>query len=932
MKRAPSNPEIRRIMRNPKSKVGNPKEVRTAKTKALASRLIGFCILQSAFGLSCLAQGTAFTYQGRLDDGTNPAAGIYDLRFSIHDLPSGGSVVGGPVTNSATVVSNGLFTVTLDFGTGVFNGAGRWLEIGVRANGAALFTDLTPRQQITATPYAVTASNVTGIVPATQLSGILAAAQLSGTYTGAVAFENAANSFAGSGSGLASVNAVTLGGLTASQFWRTTGNSGTSPANFLGTTDNQPLELRVGGQRGLRLQPGHNQIPSILSGSLSNVISAGAAGAAIGGGNMNFIESFPFAESDFAVIGGGSSNTIGSFSFNAVIGGGFQNDLEPNTYFSTIAGGLQNRVGTLARHSSISGGRNNALDQLVDAATIGGGANNFIGGYSDFAAIGGGEKNFIGTNAQYSAISGGWENMIGAEVFYGNVGGGQRNRITGGRNGAIAGGAGNLIEGASGAISGGRLNGIRGADDSVIGGGFGNTIQTNANTSVIAGGGGNEIQNDASTSFIGGGSNNKVGTNASSSVIGGGGINNIQRDADHATIGGGQLNTIGPAAERSVIAGGDGNSVGAAAAAVGGGALNVIETNATQSVIAGGGGNRVKEGAPSATIGGGLLNIVGGGASTIAGGQRNSSINEGSTTSGGGQNTNTGFYATIPGGAFNVAAGEYSFAAGQRAKANHDGAFVWADSQDADFASTANNQFLIRASGGVGIGTADPKVLLHLRNTGPVMLLQDTASAANQAGYVGFWNNASVETGWVGFGTPGSPNFSVRNARSSGNILLLPGSGGRVGISRTPVVNALEVEGNASKTTSGSWLANSDGRIKTDIAAITNALATLGRVRLVSFRYTDAYRAAHPIIPDKHYLNVVAQEFREVFPGEVKSSGEKLPDGSDEILQVDTHPLTIYSAAAIQELNRKLEETRAENAELKQRLGALEKLVHEKTN
>ena len=82
---------------------------------------------------------------------------------------------------------------------------------------------------------------------------------------------------------------------------------------------------------------------------------------------------------------------------------------------------------------------------------------------------------------------------------------------------------------------------------------------------------------------------------------------------------------------------------------------------------------------------------------------------------------------------------------------------------------------------------------------------------------------------------------------------------------------------------------------------------------------------------------MIAQEFQRVFPESVKKSGEKLPNG-DEILQVDTYPLTIYSAAAVQELHRKvsqdeaalrkeLERRDAENAELKQRLAALEKIV-----
>ena len=89
--------------------------------------------------------------------------------------------------------------------------------------------------------------------------------------------------------------------------------------------------------------------------------------------------------------------------------------------------------------------------------------------------------------------------------------------------------------------------------------------------------------------------------------------------------------------------------------------------------------------------------------------------------------------------------------------------------------------------------------------------------------------------------------------------------------------------------------------------------------RLVDFKYTDDYRAAHPGIADKRYLNVIAQEFARVFPDHVQSSGEKLPDGSD-ILQVDTYPLTIYSAAAVQELHR---ENQALKSKIAQQDGTL---------
>ncbi len=135
---------------------------------------------------------------------------------------------------------------------------------------------------------------------------------------------------------------------------------------------------------------------------------------------------------------------------------------------------------------------------------------------------------------------------------------------------------------------------------------------------------------------------------------------------------------------------------------------------------------------------------------------------------------------------------------------------------------------------------------------------------------------------------------------------------GKLGVKRTAVNNTLEVEGNASKSTASNWLANSDRRIKTNISTISDGLEKINQVRLVDFRYTEEYLQAHPSIENRSYLNVIAQEFEKVFPEHVKESGEFLPDGSP-ILQVDTYPLTIYSAAAIQELHQ-------ENTELKKRL------------
>ena len=172
------------------------------KTKLLRRALALLLLSTISSQLStCFAQATAFTYQGGLNSGANPATGSYDLRFAIYDAVSAGAQQGSLVTNAATGVSNGLFTVTLDFGN-VFPGANRWLEIAVRTNGAATFSLLTPRQQLTPVPHAIfatAASNVLGSVPLAQLPTSLVTNGATGV--------NITGTFSGNGAGMTNLNA-----------------------------------------------------------------------------------------------------------------------------------------------------------------------------------------------------------------------------------------------------------------------------------------------------------------------------------------------------------------------------------------------------------------------------------------------------------------------------------------------------------------------------------------------------------------------------------------------------------------------------------------------------------------------------------------------------------------------------------------------------
>lgn len=132
------------------------------------------------------AQGTGFTYQGALNNGGAPANGFYDFEFSLYPNSAGtGAKVGSTISATDVGVTNGLFSLALDFG-GVFSGNDTWLAVSVRSNGVGSYTSLTPLQELTPTPYAIfaaTASNVSGTLPATQISGTIPLSQLPATLS-----------------------------------------------------------------------------------------------------------------------------------------------------------------------------------------------------------------------------------------------------------------------------------------------------------------------------------------------------------------------------------------------------------------------------------------------------------------------------------------------------------------------------------------------------------------------------------------------------------------------------------------------------------------------------------------------------------------------------------------------------------------------------
>src|SRR5687768_5725141 len=117
------------------------------------SVLITFAVC-SLLAFDSGAQGTAFTYQGRLNNAGNPATRPYDLRLAICDSSNRGTGVGArPVRKAAFRAENGLFQTALGFGGNGFTAANPWLEVAVPPQGGAL-ARLSPRKAIRAIPYA----------------------------------------------------------------------------------------------------------------------------------------------------------------------------------------------------------------------------------------------------------------------------------------------------------------------------------------------------------------------------------------------------------------------------------------------------------------------------------------------------------------------------------------------------------------------------------------------------------------------------------------------------------------------------------------------------------------------------------------------------------------------------------------------------------
>jgi hypothetical protein len=525
-----------------------------------------------------------------------------------------------------------------------------------------------------------------------------------------------------------------------------------------------------------------------VAGGLSN--SAGGNGGAVPGGYMNR------ASGDYSFAAGRRAKALhdGAFVWADRTDSDFESTVEDQFRVRTT-GGFEvvvdddpNSNGSFRIEPAsdpnegpnlIAGSVANGVAPGVFGSTIAGGGSsvpyrpNRV--YDDYGVVGGGKANQAGdpnASSAYATVAGGMWNLATGE--WSAIGGGDNN-IASGTNAAIGGGGGNKAEAYCATVPGGLDNQAGGECSFAAGrraqadhnGAFVWGDNTNADVAsesdnqflvratggvalrVDADGGGLRIDPDPNTpNVIGGSGANIVAGGVSGATIAGGGSTSYnwynRVYDDYGFVGGGIANQAGDPLEFSAYA----------------------------------------------TVAGGLFNFATGDWSMIGGGDNNTAAGTNASIGGGGGNTAEGYGATVPGGVDNQADGDHSFAAGRRAKALHDGAFVWADSADMDFESTIEDQFRIRAAGGLNVvvdqdpnsngsfrieptvlpGAAPNVIVGHPHNRVADGLYGATISGGGSSGDEGY-NCVYDDYGVVGGGShnqAGDPNRDSRLATVSG--------------------------------------------------------------------------------------------------------------------------------------------------------------------
>lgn len=336
---------------------------------------------------SIAAQSTSFTYQGELQLSSQPANGTFDFEFLLYDASSGGTQIGATATRSNITVTDGRFTVSLDFGAN-FTGPERFLEIRVRQTGGGGFTILDPRQRIGSSPYAVRSVSAAAADTATTATNA----------TNAVNATNAANATNATNATTAATaaNALNLGGVAANQ--------------YVVTTDPRLSDART------PTAGSADYIQNSTIGQIGNFAISSTGRAA----NFNATNAFQINGVNVLRTGGINNLYIGPGT-----GGSSTGSIQENTFVGTSVG------------PSNAGAHNTFVGFRTAFANTTGLYNTFVGSETGDANTTGRDNAFFGADAGGANTTGEFNTFIGRSSGAQNVDG-SRNTTLG--NGASLGG------------------------------------------------------------------------------------------------------------------------------------------------------------------------------------------------------------------------------------------------------------------------------------------------------------------------------------------------------------------------------------------------------------------------------------------------------------------------------------------------------------
>jgi hypothetical protein len=439
--------------------------------------------------LHAQAVTSAFTYQGELRVSGQSASTPHDFRFELYDAASGGTQIGPTVNADAVPIVDGLFSSQLDFGASQFAGDRQWLQIAVRPTGNGAYQPLSPRTEITATPYAQGAI--------TALSNSVTSTSI---VNGSVQTVDIANgAITGAKINSSEVQARIIGGCTVSQAIRSVSNTGSivcsdinpgtitgvSPGTGLtggGSSGNVSLGIANGGVGTAQVNPSDIQLRVTGSCPAGQYLRAIAANGGVtcapdvsgnndswgltGNSGLNPNTNF-LGTTDQSIFALRANNLRVLQFFNGfanqgpnILGGSHLNAVNLGQSSQTVAGG-----GSNASNCGPNANQSCANQTQRAGATVSGGLGNTAAGDASVAA-GGSGNTAVGA---WSTVSGGMGNFAGALGTHATVAGGEENHASGGYS-SVGGGTFNTASRTSATVSGGNGNSAAANFASVLGG------------------------------------------------------------------------------------------------------------------------------------------------------------------------------------------------------------------------------------------------------------------------------------------------------------------------------------------------------------------------------------------------------------------------------------------------------------------------------